>query len=160
MVFQAIGFWLLVLAIPLWAYRWYLVSALDPRERNAFRRLIKQRHEHAVKFGTKVFGYLILIAVGVMTLVFSLTYLKHGAVRIGSYRETMRGRLYSGLDTFDNALDTFHYDQVLPVAVITTCLVLSIGFTLVTTALRDMSVIRQLKRRIASLAKRSGETTT
>ncbi|MEP3048352.1 MAG: hypothetical protein ABJL55_23560 [Roseibium sp.] len=155
MVFQVIGFWLLVLAIPLWAYRWYLVAALDPRERSAFRRLIKQRHEHAVKFGTKVFGYLIIIAVAVMTLVFGLTFLKHGAVRIGSYRDTMRGRLYSGVDTVDQALDTFHYDQILPIAVITTCLVLTLGFTLVTTALRDISVVRQLKKRLANLLKKT-----
>lgn len=160
MVFQAIGFWLLVLAIPLWMYRWYIVVALDPRERAIFKRLIKQRHEHIVKFGTKVFGYLIIIAASVLGLVFGLAYLKHGAVRIGSYRDMMRSRIYSGVDSVDYALDTFHYDQILPIAIFTTCLVLSIGFALVTTAIRDISVIKQLKRRIASLVNKSGETAT
>ena len=48
----------------------------------------------------------------------------------------------------DQALDTFHYDQWLPIAILTTCALLSISFTLVATALRDISLLNRLLKRL------------
>lgn len=153
MVFQAIGFWLLVLAIPLWAYRFYLSSRLEPRERDAFKRLLQRADEKALVFGIKLFGFLVALSASVLALIAVLGYIKYGNSQIGSYREVVRNRIYSGVDTVDNALDTFHYDQWLPIAILITCALLTISFTLVGTALRDISLLRRLHSRLKKIGK-------
>lgn len=151
MVFNAIAFWLLIAAVPLWAYRWLLYSRLDLRERQMIRRLIVRRHERAFGFGLRVFGYLLALAVMVIAVIFTLRYLKHGTIGFSAYSDTIRSRFYSGIDPIDQTLDAWHYDQMLPVAVFMTILALSIGFTLVATALRDIVVIRKLRRKLRRL---------
>ncbi|MES0880612.1 hypothetical protein [Roseibium sp. SCP14] len=154
MVFHAIGMWLLAASIPLWIYRWIVYSKLDERERLIFKRIIKQRHESAFAFALRMFGYLVALAAAVVILVLGLRYFKHGTAQIGAYRETIRGRLYSGYEPVDQMLDTFHYDQLLPIAILTTCALLSVAFTLVATALRDISTVRRLNRKVESMKER------
>lgn len=156
MVFNAIAVWLLIGAIPLWAYRWLIYSRLEPREKQIFRRIVLHRHERAVYFALRMFGYLVALAIAVMAVVFGLRYLKHGNLEVGAYRDMIRSRYYSGVGPFDEALNTFHYDQMLPVALLTTCALLSIAFTLVASALRDISTIRKLTRKLASRKDRQG----
>ncbi|WP_428650981.1 hypothetical protein [Roseibium sp.] len=151
MVFSVIAVWLLVAAVPLWIFRWVLYSGLEPRERQIFRRIVKLRHERAVVFALRVFGYLLALAVVVFALVFGLRFFKHGTVGFGTFREMIRSRMYSGMHPLDQALDQYHYHQPLPIAVLTTILVLSIAFTLVAVALRDIVLIKRMKRKLARL---------
>ncbi len=151
MIFHVIGMWLLVASIPLWAIRWYFFSTLSTREQQVFRRLVSRRHENPFAFAFRMFGFLLALATAVILLVVSLRYLKYGALQIGSFREALRSRLYSGVDGIDQALDTLHYDQLLPVAVATTCALLAVSFTLVSTALRDITMIRRLSRKTERL---------
>lgn len=148
MVFQAIGFWLLMLSIPLWAYRFSLSARLNRREYRIFRRLIEKADERIFFFAVRLFGFLVAISVGVMALVAGLGYAKNGSTDFGAYREVVKSRLYSGVDMVDEALDTFHYDQWFPIAVLTTCALLSISFTLVGAALREISILRRLRQRL------------
>lgn len=154
MVFHAIGVWLLVISVPLWAYRWFAFSKLTGRERLAFKRLIKRRHESSFGFALRVFGFLVALAMSVILLVLGLRYFKQGSLELGTFRDTMRGRLYSGLEPVDQALNTFHYDQWLPIAILTTCALLSVAFTLVATALRDISVMGRLRKRLSNIGDR------
>jgi hypothetical protein len=148
MVFHVIGFWLLMLAIPLWGYRFFLTSKLAYREKKIFRRLLDHADERAYFFALKLFGFLVALSAAVLAMVAGLGYIKHGSTQIGSYREVIRSRIYSGVDPVDQALDTFHYDQWLPIAFLTTCALLSISFTLVATALRDISLLNRLRKRL------------
>jgi hypothetical protein len=154
MVFHVIGMWLLAAAIPLWIYRWFVYSKLDSRERLIFKRLLKHRYENAFAFGARIFGFLVALAVAVILLVFGLRFLKHGSLQIGAYRDMMRNRLYSGVEPVDQALDAFHYDQLLPVALLTTSLFLSVAFTLVATAIRDIIVVRRLNKKVDGMRSR------
>ncbi len=154
MVFQAIGFWLLIAAGPLWAFRWLVYARLNGRERKAFKRLADRRYESPFAFALRIFGYLVALATLAVLLMFTLRYFKHGSLEIGTYREMVGSRFYSGLDPVDQALNTFHYNQLMPVAVLTTCAVLSIAFTLVATALRDISLIHRLRSRLANIRDR------
>lgn len=158
MVFQAIGFWLLVLAIPLWAYRFFLTYKLDSRELKAFKRLLKRMEEKAVFFALKLFAFLVALSACVLALIATLGYIKYGDTKIGTYREVVRNRIYSGVDSVDTALDTFHYDQWLPVAILITCALLSISFTLVGTALRDISLLHRLHARLRNIKQDSQVT--
>jgi len=155
MVFTAIAFWLLVAAVPLWAYRWVAYSRMSPDEKLIFKRLVSRRHENAVGFALRIFGFLVALSAAVIVVVFGLRYLKYGRFELSPYRDLIRSRFYSGVDPFDRALDTFHYDQMLPVAILTTCLLLSVAFTLVSAALRDITVMHRLRRKMAGLRKRS-----
>lgn len=154
MVFHAIGMWLLVAAVPLWIYRWYVFSRLDARERRIFKRIVKRRHENAYAFALQMFGYLLALAAAVILLVMGLRYIKQGSLEFGAYRDVMRNRLYSGVDPIDQALDAYHYDQMLPIAIITTCALLSVAFTLVATALRDVSLMSRLNRKLDGMKER------
>ncbi|POF29711.1 hypothetical protein [Roseibium marinum] len=158
MVFNAIVVWLLVAAVPLWIYRWVAYSRLSAAEQGVFKRLVARRQERAIGFALRIFGFLAVFAATVIVAVFSLRYLKYGTFRLDPYREMVRSRFYSGVEPVDQALDTFHYNQMLPVAILTTCLLLSIAFTLVAVALRDISLIRRLRRRLKHFTQRSGET--
>ena len=153
MVFQAIGFWLFVLAIPLWAYRFFLSLRLTSRERKVFKHLRQRADDKALVFAIKLFAFLVGLGASVLGLVALLGYIKYGSAQIGSYREIVRNRLYSGVDTVDQALDTFHYNQWLPVALLITCALLTIGFTLVGAALRDISLLRRLRARLRKIGK-------
>lgn len=154
MVFHAIGMWLLAASIPLWIYRWIVYSKLDEQERLVFRRIIKRRHENAFSFAFRMFGYLVALAAAVFLLVLGLRYFKYGSLQIGAYRETIRGRLYSGYEPIDQTLDLLHYDQLLPIAILTTCALLSVAFTLVATALRDISTVSRLRKKLESMRER------
>lgn len=161
MVFHAIAFWLLVLAVPLWAYRWFLYRTLALREQLLFRRIIRQRHENTYLFGLRVFAFLVAIALAVLVLVFTLRYFKHGTVELGLFRDLVRSRLYFGVDPIDRTLDMVHYDQTAPIAILTTCLVLAVAFTLVSAALRDIAIIKRLRKKLERLiAPADGPTTT
>lgn len=155
MVFHTIAVWLLLASVPLWAYRWYLYSRLEGRERDVFKRIITKRYESAFRFGACVFGYLVALAAAVILFVYGLSYLKKGHVQIGAYSETVRSRMYVGLEPIDQALNTYHYEQPLPVAILITCFALSVVFTLVATALRDISTINKLNRKLAGRTKSS-----
>jgi hypothetical protein len=157
MVFHAIGVWLLVAAIPLWIYRWYVFSRLEGRERRIFKRIVKRRHENAYAFALQMFGFLIALAAAVILLVLGLRYIKQGSLELGAYRETIRNRLYSGIDPVDRMLDTYHYDQFLPVAIVTTCALLSVAFTLVATALRDISLMSRLNKKLDGMKERQAQ---
>lgn len=154
MVFHVIGMWLLILSIPLWIYRWVAYSRLDDRERAIFKRLLKHRYENALAFGFRIFGFLVAVAVAVILLVVGLRFLKYGSIQIGAYRDVMRNRLYSGVEPVDQALNTFHYDQLLPIAILTTCALLSVAFTLVATALRDIFVVHRLNKKVGGMRDR------
>ena len=154
MVFHVIGMWLLILSIPLWIYRWVAYSRLDDRERAIFKRLLKHRYENALAFGFRIFGFLVAVAVAVIVLVVGLRFLKYGSIQIGAYRDVMRNRLYSGVEPVDQALNTFHYDQLLPIAILTTCALLSVAFTLVATALRDIFVVLRLNKKVGGMRDR------
>ncbi|MCR9061862.1 MAG: hypothetical protein NXI02_31345, partial [Rhodobacteraceae bacterium] len=52
------------------------------------------------------------------------------------------------------ALDAYHYDQFLPVAILTTCALLSVAFTLVATALRDISMMSRLNKKLQGMKER------
>jgi hypothetical protein len=148
MVFTAIAVWLLVASVPLWGYRWFLYSRLDGQERRIFKRLVAKRYESAFRFGARIFGFLVALATAVILFGYGLGYLKQGSFQIGSYKDTIKNQLYSGLDPVDRALDFLHYDQPLPIAVLTKCLLLSIVFTLVSTAFRDIYVLHRLGRKL------------
>ncbi|TYC55716.1 hypothetical protein FMN50_11800 [Rhodobacterales bacterium] len=151
MVFHTLIVWLLVAAFPLWVVRWVLYLRLAPRERTMFARLVTNRHESAVMFGLRLFGFLVGLAVAIMALIFTLGYLKDGVLRIGAFRDYIRGHTYSGLEGVDRAIDTFHYNQYLPVALLTTAALLTIAFTLVMAASRDIVLIRRLNGKIRRL---------
>jgi len=148
MVFHGIAVWLLVASVPLWAYRWFAFSKLESRERAVFKRIVSKRHESAFGFGARIFGFLIALAAAVILFVYALVYLKQGHLQVGAYKETIRGRLYSGVESVDQALNTFHYEQPLPLAILTTCLLLSVVFTLVVTALRDIVLLSRLRSKL------------
>jgi len=148
MVFHAIAVWLLVASVPLWAYRWFLFARLEVREREIFRRIVTKRYESAFRFGARVFGFLVALAVAVILFVYGLRYLKQGSLEIGAFKDTIRSRLYSGMEPVDQVLNSLHYEQPLPLALLTTCLVLSVVFTLVATALRDISTILRLRKKV------------
>jgi hypothetical protein len=148
MVFHAIAVWLLAASVPLWAYRWLVYLRLAPRERAVFKRLVTRRHEGPFGFGARIFGFLVALAAAVALLAYVLRYLKRGTVEIGAFNEIFRSRLYSGVEPVDQVLNSYHYEQTLPVAIVTTCFLLAVVFTLVTTALRDISVIARLRRKL------------
>ena len=151
MGFNAIAVWLLIASVPLWMYRWALFFRLTTRERLMFKRLVAQRHESSFVFALRMAGYLIILAVAVFFVVFGLRYLKNGNLGITTYRETISSRFYSGIEPLDHALDSFHYDQILPVAALTTILLVSVSFSLVSAALRDISLIRRLQKKLKKL---------
>ena len=115
---------------------------------------MKRRHENAYAFALQMFGFLLALAAAVILLVIGLRYIKQGSLEFGAYRDVMRNRLYSGVDPIDQALDAYHYDQMLPIAIITTCALLSVAFTLVATALRDVSLMSRLNRKLDGMKER------
>ncbi len=154
MVFHAIGMWLLAAAVPLWVCRWYMFFKLEERERAVFRRLVSRRLESPYYFALRIFGFLVALAISVLVLTTGLRYLKSGSLEVGTFSDNLRGRLYSGVEPVDQVLDAFHYDQLLPVALVTTSALLAIAFTLVATALRDIVMIRKLDRKLEKLRSR------
>lgn len=141
-------------ALPLWIIRWLLFFGLEERERQIFKNLVARRFESAVGFALRIFGYLVALSVAVVVLVFGVRYIKFGSLQITPYREVIHSRLYSGVRPIDNFLDAFHYDQLMPVAVLTTCFLLSVAFTLVMVAIRDIVLIRRLTKKLEGLKKR------
>ncbi|MBN9673535.1 hypothetical protein [Roseibium aggregatum] len=154
MVFHGIGMWLLVLSAPLWAYRWLAFLRLDAKGRRIFKHIVSHRHENPYGFALRAFAFLVAMAAGVTLFIFTLASLKTNSFEIGAFREYARRRLYSGNDPVDRFLDTFHYDQFLPIAILTTCALLAVAFTLVATALRDISIIRRLRGKLEGLRRR------
>ncbi|EAV43211.1 hypothetical protein SIAM614_20346 [Stappia aggregata IAM 12614] len=155
MVFNAIAVWLLIASVPLWICRWFLFSRLTARERLMFKRLVAQRHESAFMFAARMAGYLIVLAFCVFVVVFGLRYLKNGNLGITTYSDIIRSRFYSGIDPLDHMIDSYHYDQMLPVAVLTTILFLTVSFTLATAALRDISLIRRMQKKVRKVTSRA-----
>ncbi|WP_269580728.1 hypothetical protein [Roseibium sp. Sym1] len=157
MVFHTIAIWLLILSVPLWAYRWVLFSKLNGQERTVFKRIVRKRHESAFKFGARIFGFLLALVVGVLVLVYGLGFLKQGAVNVVPYKDVIKNRLYSGVEPIDQTLNTIHYEQPLPVAIVITCFILSVVFTLVSAAIRDISLLRRLRRKLERVGKETGD---
>ncbi|MEE4015238.1 hypothetical protein V1T76_24455 [Roseibium sp. FZY0029] len=155
MVFNAIAIWLLIASVPLWICRWVLFSRLTDRERLMFKRLVAQRHETAFMFAVRMAGYLIVLAFSIFVVLFGLRYLKDGDLGITTYSDMIRSRLYSGIGPVDNALDSFYYDQMLPVAALTTIVFLTVSFTLATAALRDISLIRRMQKKVRKVTPRA-----
>lgn len=153
MIFNVIGLVLLVCSLPFWLYRARLVAALDARSKTIFKRLLK-RHERPLVFGGKLFALLIVLTGLMFVVVYALAYFKHGAVYFKSYRDVVRNRLYSGIESVDPHLDAFLYDQIPPIMIIITCLLLAGGFTLFMTALRDIELVTRLRKRLEKLQKR------
>lgn len=154
MIFNVIGLLLLASSLPLWLYRARLVAALDARSRTVFKRLLK-RHEPPLVFGAKLFALLMVLTGLMLLIVYALAYFKHGAVYFKSYRDVVRNRLYSGMESIDPHLDAFLYDQIPPVMIVITCLLLAGGVTLFMTALRDIELVTRLRKRLEKLQKRT-----
>lgn len=151
MVFQTIGLLLLAVAVPLWVYRWSLYAGLTDRERQMFRRLVSNRSQSAVRFGLRLFGFLLALAIGAILLVYALAYIKGGTFDFGTYRSHFRAHYYSGIAPVDQVVDAFHYNQVMPLAALNVIILLSVSFTLVMAAIRDITLIRRLKQKLRRL---------
>ncbi|MBS8260462.1 hypothetical protein DYI23_09560 [Roseibium polysiphoniae] len=152
-IFITISFILIALAIPLWAYRIFAASRLQERERSILRRLIA-RQENAIAFATRIFGFLVVLAGCVFALLYVLAYFKHGQVRPLTFRDAFHQRFYSGFDSVDPYIDMMLYDQIMPIMMLLTALLLSVSFTLVMTALRDIRLIRRLRQKLSRLRQR------
>ncbi|MEP0235598.1 hypothetical protein [Roseibium sp.] len=152
-IFTTISFFLIVLAVPLWAYRIFAAYRLPARERSILRRLIA-RQENAIAFGTRIFGFLVVLAGCVFALLYVLAYLKHGKIRYLTFRDAFHQRFYSGFDSIDPYIDMMLYNQIMPIMMLLTVLLLSVSFTLVMTALRDIRLIRRLRQKLARLRQR------
>jgi hypothetical protein len=148
-VFHGIIVFLFLAAIPLWAYRMFCVSSLTVAERRIMKRFAKHRFESVFVFAAQIFGYLLAMAVLVIGFILAIGYLKFGTIQIKTYREMFHGRLYTGTEHADRVLNSAHYDQSLPVAVLMIIVFLTIGFTLVTVALRDIYLARRLHRKVS-----------
>ncbi len=154
MVFNTIVLLLFAAAIPLWICRQYLIAKLEPRARAIFKRLAA-RQESAIGFAFRTFLVLLAFAASVVGLVYGLSFIKEGRIIGSSYRDIIRNRLYSGIDSVDPHIDTYLYEQSLPLVIILTCLLLAISLTLVLKAIHDISVLSRLKRRLKNLIEKS-----
>ncbi len=150
MTFSFIGVLLLLLSVPLWTCRLVLYLGLTPRSRGILKR-VRRHGGSAIRFAARTFG-VTLAAFGVIfALLILLRFLKYGDTHVRSLSEIFRNRLYVGHGGIDSQVDTLVYDQALPVGLIVFCLIFSAGLALVVSALRDIYLIRKLKRRIARL---------
>ncbi len=150
MTFSFIGVLLLVLSVPLWTCRLVLYLGLNPRSRGILRR-VRRYGGSAIRFAVRTFG-VTLAAFGVIfTLLIVFRFLKYGDTHLSSLSDIFRNRFYVGHEGIDSHVDTLVYDQVLPVGLILFCLIFSSGLALVASALRDIFLIRKLKRRIGRL---------
>ncbi|WP_417686337.1 hypothetical protein [Roseibium sp.] len=152
-IFSRISLLLILLSIPLWGYRTVIYARLAAREQSIIDRVIA-RHESAFAFGRRVFGFLIIFSGIIFALIYALSYLKSGDLKLRSFRDTFPRRIYSGLEEIDSHIDAFLYDQILPVMVLVTVLMLSVSFTVLMTAVRDIRIIRRLKRRVSRIRDR------
>ncbi|WP_235987649.1 hypothetical protein [Roseibium aggregatum] len=150
MTFSFIGVLLLVLSVPLWTCRLVLYLGLTPRSRGVLRR-VRRHGESAIRFAVRTFAVTIVAFGIIFTLLILFRFLKYGDTHISSLSDIFRNRLYVGHGAIDSHVDTLVYDQALPVGLIVFCLVFSSGLALVVSALRDLFLIRKLKRRIARL---------
>lgn len=156
MVFNTIILLLFAAAIPLWIYRQFIVMNLEPRARGMFKRL-SARLESPVGFAIRLFVTLLVVAGSVVVLVNVLSYIKNGRLADQAYSDVVRNRLYSGIDSIDPHIDTYLYEQAMPVVVILTCLLLSVALTLVLKALEDIRLLKRLRRKLKQYADRSRE---
>ncbi|WP_417672344.1 hypothetical protein [Roseibium sp.] len=152
-IFSRISVLLLLLSIPLWIYRATLFARLDSRAKSILRRVIA-RHESAYAFCARIFGFLIVFSGLIFAFIYALSFIKHGGIKLKSFSDTFPRRVYSGLEQIDTQIDALLYDQILPVMVLLTVLLLSVSFTLFMTAIRDIRLIRRLKRRLSLLQER------
>jgi hypothetical protein len=148
--FSFIGVLLLVLSVPLWTCRLVLFLGLDPRRRGIVKR-VRRRGGSAIRFAARTFAVTLAAFGVVFALLVVFRFLKYGDLHIRSLSEIFRNRLYVGHGGIDSHVDTLVYDQALPVGLILFCLIFSAGLALVVSALRDIFLIRKLKRRIARL---------
>lgn len=156
MVFNVIILLLFAAAIPLWGYRQYVFLSLEPRARGMFKRLAA-RLESAIGFAIRTFLTLLVIAGAVVVLVNVLSYIKDGRLADQAYSDVVRNRLYSGLDSVDPHIDTFLYEQSMPVMFVLTCLLLSIGLTLVLKPIEDIRLLKRLQKKLKRVQERSEE---
>ncbi|MTH99584.1 hypothetical protein [Roseibium sp. RKSG952] len=155
MVFNTISLVLVILAIPLWAYRQSVYLRLSLPERGVFKRIIRKRHEPAWSFGLKLYGVLVL-AVSIFALfIYGLRYIKRGDVYSKDYSSVMSNRLYSGHSGFDESLDSMLYNQHFLIMILVTCLFLTISLMLFLMPFRDLLVMKRLKRILRDRANRT-----
>ena len=150
MTFSIIGVLLLLLSIPLWTCRLVLYLGLTPRSRGVLKR-VRRHGESAIRFAARTFGVTILAFAIIFALLVLFRFLKYGDTHFRSLSDIFRNRLYVGHGVIDSHVDTLIYDQVLPLGLIVFCLIFSAGLALVVSALRDIFLIRKLKRRIGRL---------
>ena len=150
MTFSLIGILLLILSVPLWTCRLVLYMGLDPRSRGVLKR-VRRHGESAMRFAARTFAVTIVAFGIIFTLLVLFRFLKYGNTHLSSLSDIFRNRLYVGHGAIDSHVDTLIYDQPLPLGLIVFCLVFSSGLALVVSALRDLFLIRKLKRRIARL---------
>lgn len=153
MIFNSIILLLFAVAIPLWIYRQILLQTLEPRARQAFRRLCRVQ-ERAWVFCLRTFAFLIAVTGALTALLYTLSYIKDGRLMDASYRDIVRNRLYSGVDSVDPHIDAFYYDLPLPIVLATTCILLAVGLTLVLKAVHDVSVASRLRGRLKRRAQK------
>lgn len=150
MTFSFIGVLLLVLSVPLWTCRLVLFLGLNPRSRGILKR-VRRHGGSAIRIAVRTFGVSLAAFGVVFTLLIVLRFLKYGDTHVRSLSEIFRNRLYLGHGGIDSQVDTLVYDQALPVGLIFFCVIFSSGLALVVSALRDIFLIRKLKRRITRL---------
>ena len=150
MTFSLIGILLLALSLPLWIYREALFLGLSARGKGILKR-VRSHGDSAMAFAARTFGITLLTFGAGFAVLLLIRFLKYGDARFESLSEIFRGRLYLGYEAFDDCVDMLVYNQVLPVGLIIMCLAFSSGLALVLSALRDILLIRELKRRISEL---------
>lgn len=150
MTFSFIGVLLLLLSVPLWTCRLVLYLGLNPRSRGILKR-VRRHGGSAIRFAVRTFAVTLAAFGVVFALLILLRFLKYGDTHISSLSDIFRNRLYVGHGGFDSHVDKLIYDQALPIGLIVFCLIFSSGLALVVSALRDIFLIRKLKRRVARL---------
>ncbi|MTI45569.1 hypothetical protein JM93_01030 [Roseibium hamelinense] len=150
MVFNTLSFFLLVLAVPLWAYRQNLYLRLQVRERSVFRRIVSKRHEPLWSFGLKLYGALLLAVSIFAAFIYGLRYIKRGDIYESDYNDVIRNRLYSGHDSVDGSLDAVIYDQHFLLVILITCLILTVSIMLALAPARDILIIKKLRSKLQS----------
>ncbi|MEJ8472618.1 hypothetical protein [Roseibium algae] len=141
---------MIAIAVPLWAYRTICFYRLNYRAKSILRRLIA-RHESVTLFGTRVFGFLVVLSGVIFSFLYALAYLKTGRLHFHTFKDIFPRRIYSGINNIDSHIDALLYDQIMPIMVLVTAFMLSFSFTVLMTALRDIQMIRRLQRRISKL---------
>ncbi|MXN63863.1 hypothetical protein GR183_03015 [Stappia sp. GBMRC 2046] len=141
---------LTLLSAPLWAYRHVIYRQLTPRARTIVDN-VSRHHEKSYRFALRVFGLVAGALCLILALISIIQYSKFGEIGVDKFREIAKPQLYSGSRFIDSNLKIFLYDQHPIFGLILVALLFSVGLTLVLSALRDISLIGRLNRRLSRL---------